>query len=175
MQSTFGRRGGALAAILIGLAALLLLAVAISVGAGLYIARNVSVRESRGQTVVETPFGSLRVSEDAHFDPARFGVPVYPGAVRQDDRRRLASFEFDIGDGYKEFTVMAAEYTTWDSVERVAAFYRSELPGWKYSFGKRDRVKLEYADNGHKRIVAIRRQRGRTHIGVASVGEPASN
>jgi hypothetical protein len=34
---------------------------------------------------------------------------------------------------------------------------------------------MEYTEDGYKRIVAIHEQDGRTRIGLASVGEPASN
>ena len=35
--------------------------------------------------------------------------------------------------------------------------------------------RMEYTEDGYKRIVSIHEQDGRTRIGLASVGEPASN
>jgi hypothetical protein len=34
---------------------------------------------------------------------------------------------------------------------------------------------MELHEGGYKRIIAIDEKHGRTHIGVATVGEPASN
>jgi hypothetical protein len=36
-------------------------------------------------------------------------------------------------------------------------------------------VRMELREGGYKRIVAIRERHDGTHIGVASIGEPASN
>lgn len=168
-------RGGAVVGILIGLLAVVGLAIVLAVGAGVYVSRNVTVRESRGRTTIETPFGSMQVREGGRFDPAHFGVPVYPGAARQEDSRKLASFELDLGDTHKEFSIVAAEYTTEDDVEEVTAFYRDHLPHWMFSSRRRGCAQFEFTEGGHKRIIAIREQRGRTHIGLASVGGPASN
>jgi len=169
------RHGGALAAVLIAMAVVVAVGLIAAIGAGLYIARNVTVREARGGKIVETPFGSVRVREGGRFDPAHFGVPVYPGAERSEDNRKLASFEFDFGDTHQEFSVIAAEYTTLDSADRVMAWYRDKLPHWLFAERGHGRVRFELTEGGHKRIVAIREHGGRTHIGLASVGAPASN
>ncbi|HWQ55815.1 MAG TPA: hypothetical protein VN442_19160 [Bryobacteraceae bacterium] len=174
MQSS-NTRGGALVGILIGLMAVVGVALVIAVGAGMYVSRHVTVRESRGRTTIETPFGSVQLREGGRFDPAHFGVPVYPGAARQEDSRKLASFELDLGDTHKEFSIVAAEYTTADSVDEVTAFYRDRLPHWMFSSRCRGNAQFEFTEDGYKRIVAIRQQHGRTHIGLASVGGPASN
>lgn len=175
MPTGNARRGGALAAVLIGIAALMALAVAVAIGAGVYISRHITVREARGQTVVETPFGSLRVRQDADFNPSRFGVPVYPGALREEDSRKLASFELDLGDTHKELSIVAAAYTTADPPDRVLAYYRGKLPDWEFRAKKRGAAHFVIDEDGHKRFVVIRAQHGRTHIGLASVGGPASN
>jgi hypothetical protein len=168
------RRGGAVGGILVGIGVVLLLAVAAAVGVGLYIASNVRVEKARNNTTIETPFGSMRVREGRHFDAAQFGAPVYPGAERQEDSRKLASFEFDFGDDHTEFSVSAAEFTTTDPVEKVAAFYHDKLPKWMY-VEKHRGIQLELNEGGQKRIIAIRRRHGVTHIGLASIGEPAAN
>lgn len=175
MRTGNTRRGGVLTAVLIGIAVLLALALAAAIGAGVLISRNVTVREHRGQTVVETPFGSLRVRESGNFDPSRIGVPVYPGAAREEDSHKLASFELDLGDTHKELSIVAAEYTTADPVDRVAEFYRERLPDWSFRSRKRGGVQFETGEDGQKRFIVIREERGRTHIGLASVGGPASN
>jgi len=174
MQSTF-RRGGILAGVLIGLGILLVLVVATTVVAGLFIARHVAVRETSRGTVVETPFGSVRVKENARVDPRLLGVPLYPGATRLEDPRKQASIELDFDGESKQLNVLVAVYTTPDPLDKVAAFYREKLGSWKYTRNSSGRVKLESSQDGSKRVVAISGRDGLTKIALASAGEPASN
>ena len=111
------------------------LGIATLVATGLYVADHVRVTETsaRDETTVETPFGAVRVRDNARLDPRHMGVPIYPGAVREDDSRKLASFRFDFGDVHKAFAISAAEYRTSDSVDRVTDFYRDQLPHWLIS------------------------------------------
>jgi hypothetical protein len=171
------RRGGALAGILLVVLILGVLAVAALVSTGLFIAHNVRVTEktAHGETTIETPFGTMRVRESPRFDAKRLGLPVYPGAVREEDSRKLASLHFDFGERHKEFAVMAAAYRTSDSVDRVTEFYRHELPHWLFSQKRHGGFQLEMTEGGRKKIVVIHEDGDETRIGLASVGEPASN
>jgi hypothetical protein len=178
MKPKQSERGGVLAGIL---AAFLILAALAVVGvfmAGMYLADNIHVektRSAKGETVrVETPIGSMRVQQYQRLDPKVIGVPVYPGAVRH-DHNGAASFDFSFDSGHKEFTFLAAEYSTNDSIDKVREFYHRELPHWIISQRLRGGVKMEYTEDGFKRIVAIHEQDGETRIGLASVGEPAAN
>jgi hypothetical protein len=118
----------------------------------------------------------MQVHERAGLDLKHLGVPVYPGAVRENsDRNQLARFEFDLGDAHEEFSVTAAEYSTSDSSDRVLEFYRRHLPHWIIRTENEGCPRMEFTEGGYKRIVAIREEDGRTHIGVASFGEPGSN
>jgi hypothetical protein len=126
------RRGGVLSGILIGVAVLTAVALVTAAGFGLFVARHLTVREVHGNTVVETPFGSIRVREGTGGDLHFAGLPVYPGATRVGGKGKMASLEFDLGDGHEGFSVVAAEYTTSDPAERVAEFYRRTPGNWKY-------------------------------------------
>jgi len=117
----------------------------------------------------------MKIQPHQRLDPKAVGIPVYPGAVREDRDSNGASFEFDFDSSHKEFTVMGAEYSTSDSIDRVRAFYHQELPHWIISKARHGRFKMEYTENGYKRFVVLTERHGRTHIGLASVGEPASN
>lgn len=170
------QRGGAIVKVLIGLTLVVGLLAAAGIGLAVYMARHIAVKERGNNVRVETPFGSLRVARNAHVDARQFGIPLYPGAARVEDHRKLASVEFDLGDdGRNAFTVMAAEYTTTDSADRVAAFYREKFPScvFKQKAGREWEIYLN--EQGFKRIVSIRETQGRTHIGLASIGEPAAN
>ena len=178
MKPDHSERGGLIAGILVAILILAALAVVGVFMAGVYIAENIHVEKSKnakGETVqLETPIGSMRVQQYQRLDPKLIGVPVYPGAVRE-DRNGAASFDFSFDSAHKEFTVLAAEYSTHDSVEKVKEFYHKELPHWIISTRLHGGVKMEYTEEGYKRIIAIHEQDGRTRIGLASIGEPAAN
>ena len=59
--------------------------------------------------------------------------------------------------------------------EKVTDYYRRELPHWIIGEKHDGGFRMEYSEDGYKRIVAITTNHGRTHIGLASVGEPAAN
>jgi hypothetical protein len=171
------RRGGVVAGILLTVLILGVLAVAALVATGVYIARNVRVteRSARGETTVETPFGTVRVRDSSRLDLKHLGLPIYPGAMREEDSRKLASFNLDFGDKHAGLYVAAAEYRTPDPIDKVTAYYRQQLPHWLFSESGDCGIKLELTERGYKKIVAIHREDGETRIGLASVGEPASN
>jgi hypothetical protein len=178
MNRNNSQRGGVLAGVL---AAFLILAALALVGvflAGIYFADNIHVEKIRGEkgdTVrVDTPVGSLRVQERKKLDPKLIGVPVYPGAIREDENH-AASIDFSFDSTHKEFTVLAADYSTRDSVDQVKEFYHRALPHWMISQKRDSNVRMEYTEDGYKRIIAITERDGRTHIGLASLGEPAAN
>jgi hypothetical protein len=179
MKRNHSQRGGVLAGVLVAFLILAALAVVGVFMAGMYFAENIHVEKTHGahgETVkVDTPIGSMRVQAHQKLDPKLIGVPVYPGAVREDENGGGASFEFDFDSSHKEFAVMAAEYSTNDSVDKVKEFYHRELPHWIISKAWHGNIQMEYTEDGYKRIVAIHDQDGRTRIGLASVGEPASN
>jgi len=179
MRRNHSQAGGVLAGVSVAFLILAALAVVGVFMAGMYFAENIHVEKIRGahgETVkVDTPIGSMRVQAHEKLDPKLIGVPVYPGAIREDEHGGGASFEFDSDSTHKEFAVMAAEYSTNDSVDKVKEFYHRELPHWIISKARHGKIQMEYTEDGYKRIVAIHEQDGRTRIGLASVGEPASN
>jgi hypothetical protein len=171
------RHGGVVAGVLIGLLVLVVVVGAGLMLTGMYVAKNVKVihKDLHGeQTTVETPFGTLRVRERARLDPRQMGMPVYPGATRVDDNK-LASFEFDAGDTHKAISIAGAEFTTTDSFEEVRDFYRQELPHWMVAAKPNGGVQFEFTQGGYRKIIAIHHRDGETHIGLASIGEPAAN
>jgi hypothetical protein len=171
------RRGGALAGIMLMVLMIGVLGIAVLVGTGVYVADNWRVTESdaHGEATVETPFGAIHVRDNARVDPKHMGVPIYPGAIRDEDSRKLASFRFDFGDVHKAFAVSAATYRTSDSIDRVTDFYRGELPHWLISQKENGGLQLSFTKHGYRRFVAICEDGGETRIALASVGEPASN
>jgi len=77
---------------------------------------------------VATPFGGMSVKTNESAVVDGIGLPVYPGAVlvkKKDKNDGAADINFSFGS----FTlkVKAASYTTSDSPDLVAAFYRKAL------------------------------------------------
>jgi len=170
------QHGGVVSGVLIALLALIGLAIAGIVLGGLYLAHNIQVEETRserGKSVeVSTPFGSVRVHESGRLDPAKAGIPVYPGAAAEQREGKAVSFELDFGSEHKEVTIIGARYSTEDAVDKVVEFYRKELPHWIVAKKRHGWVQMEYSEQGYKRFVGIGERHGRTRIVLAQVGEP---
>jgi len=75
---------------------------------------------------IDTPFGGVHVNTD-QTTAADLGLPVYPGAqmVQGDDQHKSA--DVHLGFGEWELRVRAVDYSTPDSRDKVAAFYKSAL------------------------------------------------
>jgi hypothetical protein len=170
------RHGGILAGLLLtGLAIL-----ALAVTAGFYLARNVRVmtaHRNRGDDVsIEIPGGRFEIRAHEDLNPASLGVPVYPGAKRV-KHGGGATFAWISRDGNEEkgLSVAGVELYTPDPARDVVEYYRSQLPNWLMITERDGSTRLEFAKGGYKRIIGIREKGDGTRIGVASVGEPASN
>ncbi len=171
------QRGGVIAWALFALTLFVVVIVGALISAGVFVAHNVQISHKSGkdETRIETPFGRLRVKERASLDPKALGVPVYPGAVRSQDAHKLASFEFDFADNHSDLVVSAAEFVTDDPISRVEAWYRERHPDAIVRHDRRFHAALEWKQDGSKRVVLLRERGSRTHIVLASAGEPAAN
>lgn len=151
------------------------------IAGGLYLARNVRVetaaRNGGNYVSIDTPAGQLSIH--AHDKPgsAATGVPLYPGAHSTRDSGGDAVVEWNSNNGKNDsgFSLTASEMVTSDSLDKVLDYYRNQLPNWVIVNERGGAVRLELREGGYKRIIAIRERHDGTHIGVASVGEPASN
>jgi len=155
--------------------------VCLAIMCGMYIARNVHVTTSSnhfgGDNVsIDTPAG--RFSIHAHDQPGGIpsDIPIYPGAYVRHDSGGGAEFQWNSNDGKDHgFSVSATEMFTPDSASKVLAFYRAQLPNWIVVNEHDGKTRFEFHEGGYKRIIGIHGKFDGTHIGVASVGEPASN
>ena len=176
MRTSDSRRGGIVWGLLITAAGLLCLAIVV----GLAIARNVRVRTdtTRGgdNVSIETPAGNFSIqAHNAGKDLV--DIPSYPGARRKDHSGGGAVFKWTSNDDREDkgLTVAGEEMITSDSVDEVVKFYRTQLPAWVLSHDRDGAIHLKLDKGGQKRFVAITAKSDGTHIGVASIGEPASN
>jgi hypothetical protein len=155
--------------------------VALALLAVVYIRQNVrvaAVHRERGEDVsIELPGGRVNIRARRNLDPESMGVPIYPGARRGKDGGG-ATFEWSPDDGKADrmFGVSGAEYVTPDSETAVREWYQGQLPGWTLiRNGDGRRARFEIIRGSYKRFISIQPKSDGTHIGVASVGEPASN
>lgn len=178
MKARDSRSGG----VLFGLMLSALVFVCLITAFGIFMATHVRVvsrdRGGAHDVSIDLPGGHLSVrAHDHSTGKAVTGVPVYPGARPEHDSGGDATFEWSStrGGKDKDFAVSASGMVTDDSVEQVADFYRKQLPNWIFESGRNGNFHMELQEGGYKRIIEIHDEHGRTHIGVASVGEPASN
>ena len=170
------RRGGILGGLLFTVFAIFVLLVA----GGLFIARNVRIQTTHGHggdnVSIESPGGHLSIRAHEDLDPAVIGLPVYPGARRKKDSR-MATFEWTSPDGKQDkgMAVGGASLITDDPQSKVLAWYREQLPNWIVITDRDGSTRFELNKGGFKRMVIIHEKSDGTHIGVASVGDPASN
>ncbi len=162
-----------------------LIVVCILTFAGIYVARNIRVvahdRANDGDVSIDVPGGHLDVHAHSMSGRVVPGIPLYPGARERKDSGGDAVVEWTSNRSGKEgsagdrgFAVSASDMITDDPVDKVADFYRRQLPNWLVTHEGRE-VHMELHDGGYKRIIAIEAKHDGTHIGVASFGEPAAN
>jgi hypothetical protein len=93
------------------------------VGLGLrHAVRNAGVKvdEKAGSVQIETPKGTVTIGQDVKIEEAELGVPIYPGATRQEGSMRVATDE-----GH----TVTVSFQTSDAPEKVITFYREKLSG----------------------------------------------
>jgi len=169
--------GGILSALLLTGVAIICLVVV----AGVFVARNIHVtttaRNGGDDVSIDTPAGHLDIRAHEKAGTAVRDIPFYPGARNLKDNGGDAVIQWtsnhDKADG--GISVSASEMVTSDSFDKVVDWYRGQLPNWilaKRAFGH---VDFELRQGGYKRIIGISEHSDGTHIGVATIGEPASN
>ncbi len=104
--------------VIAGVAALLLTACSI----------NVDDKDKKKEKVdIQTPFASLKVNTDEKAATDN-GIPVYPGArLRPEENGDNHAANVNLGAMGFGLKVVAAEYETDDSPEKVKAFYQDKM------------------------------------------------
>jgi hypothetical protein len=75
---------------------------------------------------VDTPFGGVHVNTN-QTSAADLGLPTYPGAHQVADDDKHKSADVHLGFGEWELRVRAVSYSTPDTQDQVAAFYKKAL------------------------------------------------
>ncbi|MDE3197286.1 MAG: hypothetical protein KGN84_13130 [Acidobacteriota bacterium] len=145
-----------------------------------YFLRNLKVvehhRGSGDDVSIDTPAGRIEIRSQKDVDPAALGIPVYPGATRTKDGGG-ATFSWTSRDGNvdKGLSVTGGELSTPDPASKVLDYYRTQLPNWIVRENKDGSTQFELKEGGYRRIVVVHEKSDGTHIGIANIGEPASN
>jgi flagellar basal body-associated protein FliL len=160
--------GGALKIVLIIVGVLVVLFI-VGIGTtaflGWRIARGTHVQEKDGNVKVETPFGTVETNDNAKEAASNLGVAVYPGATALKGGASVATFG--------GMHTAAAEFETSDSADKVAEFYKSELPNANIVSSQGDHYAIISTDKKNMITVSIEPQDGKTRIHIANVtGKP---
>jgi hypothetical protein len=147
--------------------------------AGVIVTRTVHIREADGaygtDVAIDTPGGRLNIRARDHMNTAINGVPVYPGSYRAKHGGAQIEWTSKDGDTDKNLYVIGGEFRTRDSVSQVVDFYRQQLPSLMIVSRHNESARLEYKEGGMQRIISIEEHGDETRIGVASIGDRASN
>ena len=123
------------------------------------------IEERNGNVRVETPFGTVESSEDTDDATRNLGVEVYPGAKALKGTASVAT----IGGMH----TAAAEFETSDSPDKVAEFYKSQLPKANFVSSDGDHYGIMSTDKKNMITINIEPQNGKTRIHIANVsGKP---
>jgi len=110
--------------ILVAISAMsVMLAMGIS-GCRIHVDKGANGEEQKVQ--VDTPFGGVHVNTD-QTTATDLGLPVYPGAQLYRDKDKNKSADVHVGFGDWQIRVRTVSYTTSDSRDKVAAFYKQAL------------------------------------------------
>lgn len=76
---------------------------------------------------ISTPFGGMHVKTNDDNASETIGLAMYPGAIPVKPNKESSSADVDMHFGGFQLRVKAASYTTPDPMDKVEAFYRSDL------------------------------------------------
>jgi hypothetical protein len=133
---------------------------------GLRIARHTHVTQDGKHVKVETPMGTVESSENAEDAVKNIGVDVYPGAqVMQHDAANV---------NVAGMHTVAVNLQTDDPPEKVAEFYKSQLPHANVNVSDDKHYTIVSTHNKNLVTVNIGPEDGKTVINIASVSGKAA-
>ena len=119
---------------------------------------------------VESPVGTLDVRPEAKLDARLAQIPVYPGALPENQAAAESVTEIHIGG--RTVRDISASYWTPQSAEEVWDFYRQQLPDWPQNLDDtRGGKELMRHETDYVLLLRVSRRSGRTVIDTSV--EPA--
>lgn len=98
-------------------------------------------KDGKDKVDIKTPFGSLKVDEGV--DPRDTGMPLYAGATPYHKPEGHDSANVNISSEFFGLKVVAGEFTTPDSPDKVRDFYQTSLK----TYGKVIECKGAYSEH----------------------------
>jgi hypothetical protein len=125
-QAAGKKSGGALKAVLITLAVFILLVVTAVGGLFFFVREKIrqAVNVSDKGVVINSPAGEVGISTQPETSEEKLGMPIYQPSTTT---RENVSFSGRSGEG--QGAVVVSAFTTEDSADEVADFYREHLGG----------------------------------------------
>jgi hypothetical protein len=159
----------ALKVILIVVGVVVLIGILGLVSAGLFawrMAHHAHVHQNGNNVQVETPFGNVEANQDADAAVRNLGVDLYPGAQVRKNNASSATF-----GGIHTVSLTA---DTDDSVDKVAAFYKSKFPNAVVSTSDTNHCTIVSNEHGNMLTINIEGAGSGTKIMIASVHKGSS-
>jgi len=80
-----------------------------------------------GTLALSAQDSGIDLHANSHAGAAEIGLPAYPGATLYQDKDNSSAANLGLSFGDFHFSLLVAEYKTFDSPEKVLAFYRKPL------------------------------------------------
>jgi flagellar basal body-associated protein FliL len=156
--------GGALKVILIVVGVIVLLGILSVASIGFFawrVARHAHVHQDGNNVTVETPFGSVKTTQDPAEAARNLGVDLYPGAEVSRNGAQSATF------GGVHTASLTSEST--DSVDKVSSFYKAKFPNAMVSSSDAGRCTIISNDNKTMITINIEARGDKTKIQITRV------
>jgi hypothetical protein len=128
---------------------------------GWRIARHTRVHQEGNNVRVETPFGVVESTKDPEEAARNLGVDVYPGAQAMKEGAATANF----GGVH----TASATFETADSLDQVAAFYKSKFPNALVTTSQSNHCTIVSNDPKNLVTINIDARGNKTRIQIAKV------
>lgn len=163
--------GGALKIILILVGVVVLLGIVGIASLGFiawHVAHQAHIHQNGNNVKVETPFGSVETTKDPEEAARNLGVDLYPGAEVLKTGAASATF------GGVHTVSLNSESI--DSVDKVAAFYKSKFPNAMVTTSDAGRCTIISDDHRNMVTINIEAEGDKTKIQITTVTrKPATN
>jgi hypothetical protein len=134
---------------------------------GYHFAKNSHVTQEGERVKVDTPFGTFSAN-DPEQAAKDLGVEIYPGAQVLKSGSASATF----GDVH----TVAANFESSDPVDKVCAFYKSQLPSATVKASEQNRCTIVSTDEKNTITINVEATGDTTKFQIASVSKkPASS
>jgi hypothetical protein len=161
--------GGALKAILIVVGVLVLVGVLAVTSLAFFawrVARHTRVRQDGNNMSVETPFGSVRSTNDPDAAARDLGVDLYPGAQALKEGATSASFG--------SVHTATLNFETSDSVDKVCSFYKPKFPNAMVMTSEANQCTIVSNDQKNMITIAVKAENDKTRIVITNVSKAGS-